>query len=317
VVITEVASRYGPDARTSSNAPDAAISLEHVTKRYRRGGGITDLSLAVAPGEVFGFLGPNGAGKTTTIRLLLDLIRPDTGRVTVLGLDARRDSVEVRRRVGYLPGELALYERLTARELLVHFAFLRGRLPWAPIEGLAERFELELDRPISELSRGNKQKVGVVQAFMGTPELLVLDEPTSGLDPLVQREVHAAIEEVSAAGRTVMLSSHILSEVSRVAHRVGIIRAGRLVATEDVALLRSRALHRLEARLGAPVPPNAFAEVPGVLGCEVEGSVVRLRLAGEVDAVVKALARFEVIELTVHEPDLEEVFLNFYEGPER
>ncbi len=232
-------------------ASDSPINLQEVTKHFRGGGGVDDVTLEVVAGEVFGFLGPNGAGKTTTIRLLLDLIRPDAGQIRLFGLDSRRDSVAVRRRLGYLSGDLALYERLTPRELLTHFAHLRGGPAWREIAELADRFDLELDRPIRALSKGNRQKVGLVQAIMGEPELLVLDEPTSGLDPIVQHQVHMLMREVAAEGRTVFLSSHVLAEVGQVADRVGLIREGRVVAVERIAELRRRSVHLVDASFPA------------------------------------------------------------------
>lgn len=289
-----------------------------LTKRYGRHVGVEQLDLCVPEGEVFGYLGPNGAGKTTTIRLLVDLVRPTSGHIEVFGLDSRRDSREVRRRIGYLPGELFLYDRLTGDEMLTHLAHLRGGVARAEILRLAERLDVDLARPIRTLSKGNKQKIGLVQAFMHRPELLLLDEPTSGLDPLVQVEVHELIEEARDEGRTVFLSSHVLPEVDRIADRVGMLKAGRLIAVEDVAGLKERAVHRLEARLGAPVPPDAFDRVPGVSRADVRGTSARLVLSGSMAPVVRALARYEVEDLVVHEPDLEEIFLTYYgEAPDR
>jgi ABC-2 type transport system ATP-binding protein len=294
---------------------EACIRTESLTKRYGRQTGVVDLDLTVGAGEVFGYLGPNGAGKTTTIRLLLDLIRPSSGRVELFGMECRRHSVEIRRRVGYLPGELALYERLTGDELLTHFAHLRGGVDRREIEDLAERLELDLTRPIHTLSKGNKQKIGIVQALMHRPDLVVVDEPTSGLDPLVQLTVLELLREVRDAGRSVFLSSHMLSEVERVADRVGILKSGRLVAVEEVAALKERAAHRLEARFASPVGPHAFDGVPGVRRADVEGCTAHLLLSGSMAEVVRSLARFEVVDLTVREPDLEEIFLAYY-GPE-
>ncbi|MDA8343121.1 MAG: ABC transporter ATP-binding protein [Actinomycetota bacterium] len=288
--------------------------MANVSKRYRGGGGVEGVTLDIWPGEVFGFLGPNGAGKTTTIRLLLDLIRPDRGTITLVGLDSRRDSVAARRRIGYLPGELALYDRMTPRELLTHFAYLRGGPPWSEIDRLAAQFTLELDRPIRELSKGNRQKVGLVQALMGRPEVLVLDEPTSGLDPIVQHQVHRAIRDAADGGRTVFLSSHVLSEVAQVADRVGLIRDGRVIAVERVQDLRGRAAHVVDARFAAPLPPGAFAGLPGVEGRQVAGDTLHLEVTGALAPVVGELARFDVVDLTVREPDLEELFLAFYES---
>jgi ABC-2 type transport system ATP-binding protein len=289
-----------------------AIVLDRLTKLYGRERGVIDLSFAVAQGEIFGYLGPNGAGKTTTIRTLLDLIRPTSGSVRALGLDAQREGVELRRRVGYLPGELALYQKLTARELLSYLGRLRGRVDAEQIRSLADRFELPLDRPIRDLSRGNKQKVGIVQAFAHRPELLVLDEPTSGLDPLMQQTFTELLRETAADGRTVFLSSHVLSEVQHVAHRVAIIRDGRLVAIEDVAALHERAVRHLVVRFASPPPAGAFADVPGVRETSRNGTELALVAEGALDPLVKALARYDVVDLVSREPDLEEVFLAYY-----
>jgi ABC-2 type transport system ATP-binding protein len=289
-----------------------AIVLDRLTNSYGRERGVVDLSFTVAEGEVFGYLGPNGAGKTTTIRTLLDLIRPTSGSVRALGLDAQREGVELRRRLGYLPGELSLYGKLTARELLSYLARIRGHVDAEHVRSLAHRFELPLDRPIRDLSRGNKQKVGLVQAFAHRPELLVLDEPTAGLDPLMQQTFNELLRETAADGRTVFLSSHVLSEVQHVAHRVGIIRDGRLVAIEDVAALHGRAVRHLVVRFAATPPAGAFADVPGVRESSRDGTELRLVAEGALDPVVKALARYEVVDLVSHEPDLEDVFLAYY-----
>ena len=289
-----------------------AIESAGLTKDYGGGRGVFDLDLAVRRGEVFGYLGPNGAGKTTTIRLLLDLIRPTRGRAEVLGLDTRTASLEIRRRLGYVPGELALYERLTARDLFTYFGSLRGGVDRKGVEVLARCLDLDLDRRIRDLSHGNKQKVGLVQAFMHRPELLVLDEPTSGLDPLVQQEFHRLLLEVAEEGRTVFLSSHVLHEVEHIADRVGIIREGRLDVVEGVGALKAKAVRRLELQLARPAPAYAFRGLPGVRGVEVEGATVRLEVTGSVDAVIKRAAEFEVLDVTSHEPDLDEIFLAYY-----
>jgi ABC-2 type transport system ATP-binding protein len=290
----------------------AIVRAEGLTKSYGSSRGVVGLDFEVGRGEVFGLLGPNGAGKTTTIRLLLDLIRPNRGRLEVFGLDARRRSVEVRRRVGFLPGDLRLYERMTGRDLLRYFARLRGLAGLGEADALASGLELDLERPIRSLSKGNRQKVGIVQAFMHRPELLVLDEPTTGLDPLVQQTVYELLREVVADGRTVLLSSHVLSEVQRVVDRVGIIREGRLELVEEIERLRSRALTRIQASFAVPPPPGAFADLPGVRELGRHGPVVTLSLAGPADPLVKALAQFEVLTLDSHEADLEDIFLGLY-----
>ncbi|HSC73083.1 MAG TPA: ABC transporter ATP-binding protein [Gaiellaceae bacterium] len=293
------------------------VRLEQLTKSYGRERGIVELDLSVRPGEVFGFLGPNGAGKTTTIRTMLDLIRPTSGRVTIFGLDAQRDGVAVRRRLGYVPGDLRLYGRLTPRELFRYFGGLRGLRSLAGAERLAERFELPVDRPIAALSRGTRQKVGLVQAFMHEPDLLVLDEPTSGLDPLVQQTFNDLARETAASGRTVFLSSHVLSEVQHVADRVALVRDGRLALVDDVDSLRARALSRIEVTFGAPPPLQAFDGIEHVGEIERRGAVVVFHVRGEIDAFVKTLAQHRVVALNSHEADLEDVFLSLYRGDER
>jgi ABC-2 type transport system ATP-binding protein len=292
------------------------IRAEQLTKSYGQNRGIVDVDFSVEAGEVFGYLGPNGAGKSTTIRLLLDLIRPTRGRFTIFGLDSRRKSVEIRRRLGYLPGDLRLYERMTGGDLLQYFGHLRGLDGSQRGEQLAERLDLDLGRPIKELSRGNRQKVGIVQAFMHEPDLLVLDEPTSGLDPLVQETFYELFAEATKRGGTVFLSSHVLSEVQHMADRVGLIRDGRLDLVDSVENLRARAFTHVEATFAEPPPRDAFSQVAGVQRVEQDGSIVRFALEGEIDLLLKSLARFHVKALDVREADLEDVFLARYRGEE-
>src|SRR5687767_8650698 len=291
----------------------SVIRTEKLTKFYGDDRGVIDLDLTVAAGEVFGFLGPNGAGKSTTIRLLLDLIRPSSGRVEVFGAEPRR-SVELRRRIGYLPGDLRLYENLSARETFAYFAGLRRMRDLGDARALASRLELELDRPVGSLSRGNRQKVGLVQAFMHRPDLIVLDEPTVGLDPLIQQTFYALVAEVKVAGTTIFLSSHVLPEVQHVADRIALIREGRLVLVAGVEELRSHALARVAVTFDDPPPAATFAGLTGVRELERHGKTVLFSLEGEADALVKALARQRVITIDSHEPDLEDIFLNLYES---
>jgi ABC-2 type transport system ATP-binding protein len=265
---------------------------------------------------VFGFLGPNGAGKTTTIRLLLDLIRPTSGSARVLGTEPRAGGPALRRRIGYLAGDFVVDGGQSGRELLTFLGAVRGGVPASRIEALAERLELDLGTRIRSLSKGNRQKVGIVQAFMHQPELLILDEPTSGLDPLVQQTFLALVAEAKAAGQTVFMSSHVLSEVEHSADRVGIVRDGRMVAVEDFATLRGRAARRIEIQFATDVPASAFAGLPGVSRLEVDGARLRCLQAGPADALVKAAAAFPVDTITAEEPDLEELFLAFYRGEE-
>jgi len=290
------------------------IAVEHLTKSYGRQRGVVDLTFEVHPGEVFGYLGPNGAGKTTTIRTMLDLIRPTSGRAAVLGLDSRTDPVEIHRRTGYLPGEMALYDRMTGGEYLRYLASLRGNVDGAYAVQLAERLGCDLSVRIHSLSHGNKRKVALIQAFMHRPELLVLDEPTQGLDPLVQLEFHRIIEEVRTEGSTVFLSSHVLPEVERLCDRVGIIREGRLVTVEDVGGLKAHAVRSISIHFERPVPAAAFVALPGVREVLAQGDVLHVTVAGPVDAVVKEAARHEVVDLESHEPSLEDIFLAFYSG---
>jgi ABC-2 type transport system ATP-binding protein len=296
---------------------DAAIELDHLTKTYGRRRGLADLSLEVVAGEVFGYLGPNGAGKSTTIRLLLDLIRPTSGRVTVLGLDPRRDAVALHRRVGYLAGDFVVDTRQTVDECLTFLANLRGGVPPSRLVALAERLDLELPARIRKLSKGNRQKVGLVQAFMHQPELLILDEPTSGLDPLVQQTFLQLVAEARAAGQTVLMSSHVMSEVERVADRVAIIREGRLIAIDTVAGLRERAVRDVRITFADRVPLTDFEGLPDVDGARVEGRVLQCRVTGSPDALIKAAAGHTVVDLLSQEPDLEELFLAYYQGHDR
>ena len=290
------------------------IETEALTKFYGRQRGVEDLTLGVGPGEVFGFLGPNGAGKTTTIRLLMDLIRPTSGTIGVLGYDLRRDAVPARRRIGYLPGDLELYRNMSGRELLAFFASLRPGADLAYTQELAGRLDLDLSRHVHDLSKGNRQKLGVVQAFMHRPELLILDEPSSGLDPLVQREFHALIREVAGAGGTVFFSSHVLDEVERVANRVGIILEGRLAVVDTVPALKSRALRVLELEFAAPVPAGAFRAVPGVRVVSAHQAFLRCEVIGPVGELMRLAAAKGLVNVISHEPDLEQIFLSYIQG---
>ncbi|WP_232376545.1 ABC transporter ATP-binding protein [Amycolatopsis aidingensis] len=290
----------------------AVIQLEKLTKTYGSRRGLVELSLDIEGGEVFGYLGPNGAGKSTTIRLLLDLIRPTSGRATVLGLDPRTDGVALRRQVGYLPGDFVVDGNQRVEECLTFLANLRGGVPRRRITELMTRLGLEPGARIKSLSKGNRQKVGLVQAFMHQPNLLILDEPTSGLDPLVQQEFLRLVTEARAEGQTVFMSSHIMGEVEAVADRVGIIREGRLVTVDTVARLRERSVRKVRLTLREPAPESAFRDLPGVEDLTVRGNEVRCTVAGSPDPLVKAAARHTVTDLLCEEPDLEELFFDYY-----
>lgn len=301
-----------PDPPGAQVGDRAAITTRGLSKDYGSGHGLFDLDLEVHPGEVFGFLGPNGAGKSTTLRLLLNLIRPSAGSATVLGFDTVTESLEIRRRVGFLPGDLAMYPKLTGRVVLDYFAQLRGGVDRRLQAALVDRFDAVLDRPIRQLSTGNRQKLGLVQAFMHEPELLILDEPIAGLDPLVQQSFHALLADVSDQGRTVFLSSHTLSEVERVTDRLAVLREGRLVIVDSVDNLRRVAVQKLEIEFAAPVDPAAFEGLPGVVDATVEGPTVTVSFQGSADAVVKAAAAHEVRAIHPREDDLEDIFLRYY-----
>jgi ABC-2 type transport system ATP-binding protein len=289
-----------------------AISTEGLTKHYGDVEALVDLDLTVGPGEVFGFLGPNGAGKTTTIRTLLDLIRPTSGRASILGMDTHESAVEIRNHVGYLPADLALYPNLTGRETLAYFANLRGGVDWGYVDHLADRFEADLSRRVSDYSSGNRQKVGLIQAFMNKPTVLILDEPSTGLDPLVQQEFQSLLRETVNEGRTVFLSSHTLSEVERVAHRVGIIRLGRLAVVETIESLKEKAIRRLDMIFAAPVDAAIFERVEGVRSVEVEGDAVSVSFEGPMSELLRAAMGHELVNLQSAESDLEEIFLTYY-----
>ena len=294
---------------------DAAVRTEGLTKHFGAVKAVDDVDLVIERGEVFGYLGPNGAGKTTTVRLLLDFLRPTAGRAVVLG--GSGGDPEIRRRIGYLPGDLRLDPDYTATDVIELFGRLRGGVdrPW--VDTLLERFGLDPGRPVGELSTGNRRKVGVVQAFMSRPELLLLDEPTSGLDPLLQHEFNALVREVVADGATVLLSSHVLPEVETLATRVGIVRQGRLVAVAGVEELRQAARQRIELHIAGPVGEAdlaRFRAVPEVAEVSAEAGAVHVVVEGSVDGVVKVASGLEVLRIVSHEADLEDVFLRYYQG---
>jgi ABC-2 type transport system ATP-binding protein len=296
---------------------DSAISTQDLIKTYGRGSrGLAGLDLQVNTGEVYGYLGPNGAGKSTTIRILLDLIRPTSGSVRVLGLDPRADGVALRRQIGYLAGDFVVDGRQTARQLLAYLGNLRGGVDPHRITDLADRLGLDLDRQIKGLSKGNRQKVGIVQAFMHEPELLVLDEPTSGLDPFLQQEFVHLVQAAKRRGATVFMSSHVMSEVQQTADRVGIIRDGKLITVESVQSLREHAVRSVTLTLSDDFGADEFRRLPGFTDVTVTGRTVRGRLAGHTDELVKAAGRHTVVDLLCEEPDLEEIFFHYYEREE-
>jgi ABC-2 type transport system ATP-binding protein len=293
----------------------AAIETDGLSKLYPGGHGIAEVTMRVEAGEVFGFLGPNGAGKTTMIRTLLDLIHPTSGSARIFGLDSRRDSVAIRARIGNLPGDFGFGRDTSGRAALDLLARLRSTSTGRADE-LAERFQADLDRPLGELSRGNRQKVGLILATFHRPELLILDEPTGGLDPMMQERFLALVDEERARGATVFLSSHELDEVERICDRVGMVRDGRLIAVERVPDLLGLARRKVTVRLAEADALDDLGRLPGVSDLKPGDEGVSFRFAGDIDSVVKALAAHHVTDLEVSRPTLEEVFLTYYEGGE-
>src|SRR6202165_5680906 len=294
----------------------AIIEVENLTKSYGGKRGIADVSFKVEEGEVFGFLGPNGAGKTTTIRLLMALLKADAGTARIAGLDCWQQSVEVKRLVGYLPGEPALDPGLTGGQILEYFGHLRGGVDQAYLKQLIKRLDLDPTRKFRQYSSGNKRKVVLIQAFMHRPRLLILDEPTNGLDPINQQEFNHMVVEARDTGQTVFLSSHIMSEVEQTCNRVGIIREGQLVRVGGITELKDIKRYEITIRFANPVSAEAFKTLDGVVQVEkvADGHTLRLTIQGEADAVIKAAAQYPVVTLTSHEPSLEDIFLRYYEG---
>jgi ABC-2 type transport system ATP-binding protein len=295
----------------------AVIETEKLTKSYGPHRGIVDVDLQVTEGEAFGFLGPNGAGKTTTIRTLLDHLRPSSGRATIFGIDTTEDPVAIHRRIGYLPGEFVLYDKLTGGDTIDYFANLRGNVDRAYQARLIERLDIDPKRKFKEYSKGNKQKIGLVVALQHRPDLLMLDEPTSGLDPLIQQEFFSVIREAKDEGRTIFMSSHILGEVERTCDRVAIIRDGRLTRIDRVAALRDMAHHQVELRFTGAAPLAEFEGMPGVSDLVSDDHTLRMRVSGPITPVVKVAARHELLDFVSREPTLEEIFLAEYSTPEK
>ena len=292
------------------------IMTKDLTKYYGGFQALYGVDLEVKKGEIFGFLGPNGAGKTTTIRCLLDTIHRSGGEAKVFGIDSREDPVAIRSRVGYLPGELHLDSNATGRRLLRFYNQLRGNsVDWDYVHQLAEILKLDLKRPVRNLSHGNKQKIGIVQAFMHKPELVILDEPTQGLDPLMQQEVLKLIKDMQEEGATVFFSSHIMGEIQAVADRVGIIREGRIVEVAETSSLIGRAINRAFIRFQKSVDASNLSEIPGVtVLSKDDGTSMTLQVEGEMDTLIKALSKYPVSDFETQRPSLEEIFLAYYEG---
>jgi len=291
----------------------AVIEIEGLRKFYKgKHRGVDGVDLTVEEGEIFGFLGPNGAGKTTAIRILLDLIRADSGSARVFGLDSRKDSLEIRRRTGYLPGELGTYETVTAREMVNYFGALSGHIDAGIMKNLTDRLGIDLSRRIREYSKGNKQKLGILLAFLFDPELVILDEPTSGLDPLLQNEFYEFIAEESKNGRTIFMSSHVLSEVERVCDRVGIIRDGKIVAVERIETLKDKMGQIVTIEFDEVFQEDDF-KIAGVSKVKADGRTLTLHVTGNHDGILKALSQYKITRFLAEEYSLENLFLDYYQ----
>jgi ABC-2 type transport system ATP-binding protein len=293
------------------NTREPAIVIDTFHKSYGEVQAVRGISMSVEQGEIFGFLGPNGAGKTTTIRCMLDVIRPTSGTIRVLGLDAQRDAVPLHQHIGYLPGDVRLPGDMTGRQVISYFARLQGREP-VLLDRLVERFDVEMKRPLKGYSKGMRQKIGIVLAFMCDPGVLILDEPTSGLDPLLQRTFNEFLLEEQARGKTIFMSSHIMSDVEKVCQRVAVIRQGELVTVEKVETLRQKAGQRVTVEFGDPVKAEELASIPGVSNVEIVNGLYHFNMGGSMNPLIKALSQHEVIRLQAEEAPLEEVFLKFY-----
>jgi len=295
---------------------EVTIMTNGLTKYYGRFQALYGVDLEVHKGEIFGFLGPNGAGKTTTIRCLLDTIHRSGGDASVFGIDPAENPVAIRARVGYLPGELHMDNNTTGNKLLHFYNDLRGNtVDWNYVNDLADKLQLDLSRQVKNLSHGNKQKIGIVQAFMHKPELVILDEPTQGLDPLMQQVVLRLIKDMKAQGSTVFFSSHIMGEVQAVADRVGIIRAGKIVEVAETSVLIGRSLNRIFIRFENSVDASSLSDIPGVsILSQDDGTSMTIQIEGKMDALIKALAKYPVSDFETQRPSLEDIFLAYYEG---
>ncbi len=294
-------------------ADDTVIEIHELTKYYGKARGIIDVDLTVKKGEIFGFLGPNGAGKSTTIRTILDFIRPTSGWARINGMDPTKEGATVRRSVGYLPSDFGTYKAMTARAYLHTLLDMMNYRGENRIEELAQRMDLDLKRRIKDFSRGNRQKVGVVSAFMHNPQLVILDEPTTGLDPLMQQEFYKIVLEEKKKGRTVFLSSHILAEVEAICDRVGIIREGRLIVVEKMSTFKRKTGKVLNVEFGEKVDPGVFTRLQGVSDVREEGErALVMTVSTHIDEVIKELARHTVVDLTYDEVSLEHLFLKYY-----
>ena len=289
-----------------------AIKIIGLSKYYGKSRGIVDLNLEVSQGEILGYLGPNGAGKTTTMRILMDFIRASEGTAQIFGMDSHKDSLNIRRNIGYLSTSPVLYENLTGRQFLTYCMNIKGQDETTSFIELAERLNCDLDKKIDTLSHGNKQKIAIIRALAHKPQLVIMDEPTTGLDPFVQNEFESIIRGMAADGSTILFSSHVLSEVENICDRIAIIGNGKLIAVEDVSDLKSKQVRIFTVTFVENVDPKTFESIPAIKNIDVLNNQLSFEISGPIDNIIKAIAKYEVSDIKIHEPDLEEIFLSYY-----
>jgi len=292
---------------------ETIIQTTNLTKSYGRNRGIENVNITVNKGDIFGFLGPNGAGKSTTIRTLLDFIRPSSGSATIFGLDCQKDAVAIKKRIGYVPGDVNLYGFMTGEKFLAYFGRVRGKYDAVTAKKYADRFDIHLDRKLKEYSRGNRQKVALIQAFINDPELIIMDEPTSGLDPLMQQVVMDVLMEEAAGGKTIFMSSHVLSEVEKACNRVAIIKEGGIVAQEKVEDLQKKSGRIIEVKFNEPIEPAIF-NIEGISNVAKHNGTIHMTVSGKIGGVLKEIASHDVADITVHKMSLEDIFMQYYSG---
>tara|TARA_B100001750_G_scaffold242899_1_gene257127 strand:+ start:328 stop:1233 length:906 start_codon:yes stop_codon:yes gene_type:complete len=288
------------------------IKITGLSKYYGKSRGIVDLNLEVLQGEILGYLGPNGAGKTTTMRILMDFIRASEGTAQIFGMDSHKDSLNIRRNIGYLSTSPVLYENLTGREFLTYCMNIKGQDETTPFIELAERLNCDLDKKIDTLSHGNKQKIAIIRALAHKPQLVIMDEPTTGLDPLVQNEFESIIRGMAADGCTILFSSHVLSEVENICDRIAIIGNGQLITMEDVSDLKSKQTRILTVTFADNVEAQTFGSIPGIKNVDIVNNQLSFEISGPIDSIIKAIAKYKVLDIKIDEPDLEEIFLSYY-----
>ncbi len=293
------------------------LDLIDVTKNYGSSRGIENISLKLNPGEVFGFLGPNGAGKSTTIKTIMNFLTPNKGKILIFGQDGIKANKILKQHIGYLSGEFSVYDNLTGKQLLTFLGSFNELFSWKEVEKLAKIFDAELDKKISDLSKGNKQKLGIIQAFMHKPKLLILDEPTSGLDPLMQEAFFTLLKESQKQGATIFFSSHNIFEVQKTADRAGFIRNGKLIAIEDIKNLRKIGLHKFEVHFSEKITANKLVNIENVNDLKISDNIVRFSVKGSIDSLIKRLSKFNIISINQQETNLEDIFLNYYQLNEK